>query len=320
MNTLYSAHQSGDEAYSLAECCEMEEEISILPPTLLRVLSPRLAAEYVKFLSRSQLSIASTMKKDWRGAIHWPACKVIFRSVLNRFIQSFDTDTTSNWFGQFVILENLDSVPHLVELAVAHYHTFDRSQLLASMIHHLSNLRTFKCPKYCNDEIILQLRLHCPNFTHVDFAFSRKVNTSAEHLMELKKLNFLDLRQTKIDVKHYGLILLHLSHIANVRYNIFGDDILAHITVEKLDSITHISGSFQNFHALSQKLANTTNIFLYRIYTKLTGLTAFSALDVLEIFGLPHDKSEMSAVLLNIGSRLNDLKLDKVTEINHKKL
>jgi hypothetical protein len=118
MNTLYSAHQIGEGTYSLAECrisdeCRvMEEEISILPPALLRVLSPRSAAEYVKFLSRSQLNTASIVKKDWRGAIHWPACEVIFRSVLNRFIQSFDTETTSNWFGHFVILENLDFIPH----------------------------------------------------------------------------------------------------------------------------------------------------------------------------------------------------------------
>jgi hypothetical protein len=70
MNTLYSADQIVEEAHSLAdchisgECREMEEEISILPPALLRVLSPRLAAEYVKFLSRPQLRTASTVKKD----------------------------------------------------------------------------------------------------------------------------------------------------------------------------------------------------------------------------------------------------------------
>jgi hypothetical protein len=323
MNTLYNAHQSGDEAYSLAvrrvsgECREMEEEISILPPDLLRVLSPRLAAEYVECLSGSQLTTTSNVEQDWRGAIHWTACKVIFRSVLNRFIQSFDTDTMSNFFGRIIILENLDSVPHLLELDMEGSCTFDRLELLPSMIHHLTNLRTFKCPYYCNDEIILQLRLHCPNLTHVDFACSLAVtNTSAEHLMELKKLKFLDLRVTRIDVKHYGLILSHLPHIGNVCYNVYVHDVLAHITAEKLDSITHIRGSFQNFHALSQKCPNTTNISLCCICTKLTGLTAFSALRVLEIVRLPYDTTEMSAVLLDIGSRLTDLKLREVGEIN----
>jgi hypothetical protein len=167
MNSLYSAHQSGEEACSLAErrfsveCREMEDEILTLAPALLRVLSPRLASEYDKFFSRPQWRTPSNMEKDLLGMIHLPACKVIFRSVLNRFIQKFDTDTTSKRFGQFVIVENLDSVPHLVEFAIAVYWTFDRSELLASMIHYLTNLRTFKC-RYCTDEIIRQLRLHCP--------------------------------------------------------------------------------------------------------------------------------------------------------------
>jgi hypothetical protein len=329
MNTLYSARQSDEEAHSLAEChfseeChEMEEEISTFPPALLRVLSPRLAAELLQDLIDPLITDITV--KDWFGRNYWSACKVIFRSVLNRFIQKFDPDTTSNWFGQLVILENLDSVPHLEELAIPYYFELDRSELLASMIHHVTNLRTFKCPRYCNDEIILQLRLHCPNLTHVDFAYSREVtNTSARHLMELKKLNFLGLSATQIDVKHYGLILSHLPHITNVIYNVDGDDILAHIAAEKLDSITHIRGSFPNIHALSQKFPNTTDICLYCICidhvtgkaTKLTELSAFSALRALETFHLPYDTSEMSAVLLHIGSRLTDLKLNSVTGIN----
>jgi hypothetical protein len=90
MNTLYSAHQSGDEAYSLAErriadeCRELEDEISTLPPSLLRVLSPGLAAEYVKVLSRLQLRSGCTVDKDRSGSVLWHACNVIFSSVLNR--------------------------------------------------------------------------------------------------------------------------------------------------------------------------------------------------------------------------------------------
>jgi hypothetical protein len=209
----------------------------------------------------------------------------------------------SNLFGEFVILENMDSV-HLLELAIPHYCIFDRSELLANMIHQLTNLRTFKCPYDCNDEIIRQLRLHCPNLTYDDIAHSGKVT----NLMELRKLNFLDLRRTQIDAKHYGLRLSHLPHIGNVCFHVYVHDILAHITAEKLDSITHIRGSFQNFHALSQKCPNTTNICLYRTCTNLTGLTVISALYVLEIFVLPYDVYKMSAVLLDIGSRLIDLK------------
>jgi hypothetical protein len=134
--------------------------------------------------------------------------------------------------------------------------------------------------------------------------------------MELKKLKFLDLAGTRIDANHYGLILSHLPHIGNVSYDGSIHNILAHITAEKLDSITHISGSFHNVHALSQKFPNTTNICLYDIDRELTRLTAFSALRVLELVRLCYHKSEMRAVLLDMGSRLTDLKLGEVTAVN----
>jgi hypothetical protein len=324
LNVLYSAHQSDDEAYSLAECrisgeCrEMKEEISTLPPALLRVLSPRLAKEFVKSLSRSAFSTVATQEKKYtNGEKVSSACTVVFRSVLNRYIQRLEPDTLSDKFGQLVILDNLDSVPQLVELSLDPIFIFDYSELLASMVHHLTNLQILKYPKHCTDKIILQLRLHCPNLTYVDFDRSENVtNSSVEHLLELKKLKILKLEGTQIDDEHYGLLLSNLPQIANVSFPKVGDGILAHITAEQLDAITRISGSFQNIHALTQKFPNTTNISLYRHSTNLTALTGFRALRVVEIVGLDYAMSALSAALPEIGHRLTDLKLTRVEHLN----
>jgi hypothetical protein len=326
LNVLYSAHQSDDEAYSLAErrisgeCREMKEEISTLPPGVLRVLSPRLATEFAKLLSRRQFKAASTVYKFWSEGRYVSACKVVFRCVLNRYIQRFEDHNRSDWFAQTIIIKNLDSVPGLVELSIKPSFIERQPSLLTTMIHHLTNLtnlQMFECPAYCTDEIVLKLRLHCPKLTHADFEHSKQVtNSSVEHLMELKKLKFLNLKQTKIDDEHYGLLLSNLPQIANVSFLKVGDAILANITAEQLDTITHISGSFQNIHDLTQKFPNTTNISLYCNYSRMTGLTGFRALRVLEFFDLFYGPSAVSAVLHDVGHRLTDLKLCMVTDLN----
>jgi hypothetical protein len=324
MNTLYSARLSDDEEYSLAErrisgeCREMQDEISTLPPGVLRVLSPRLAKEFVKSLSRSSFPIVATRGKIYTsGDKVSSACTVVFRSVLNRYIQRLEPDTLSDKFGLLLLFDNLDSVPQLVELSLDPMVMFGYSELLASMVHHLTNLQILKYPSYCTDKIILQLRLHCPNLTYVDFNMSRNVtNSSVEHLLELKKLKILKLEGTRIDVEHYGLLLSNLPQIANVSFLKVGDAILAHITAEQLDTITRISGSFQNIHALTQKFPNTTNISLYGYSTILPAMTDFRALHVVEIVGLDYEESAMSAILLKIGHRLTDLKLEDVRRIN----
>jgi hypothetical protein len=306
LNALYSAHQSGEEAYSLAlrhasdEYHKMKYEISTLPPTLLRVLSPGLATEVVELLSSYEHKIPLTQKNTYRrGREAFSACDIVFRSVLNRYIH------------------RLGFVPESAELCIKPTFLNHRSEILANMFRHLTNLQIFNCPGNCTDKIIHQLRLHCPNLTHIDAANSRQVtNFSVEHLLELEKLKFLNLEGTQIDVQLYGLLLSNLPQIGNVSYVNLDDDVLPHITAEKLDTITHIKGYYRNIRALTQKFPNTTNISLYCSYTKLPGLTGFRALHVLEIVCLDNDTSALSHVLLEIGHRLSELKLAKVQHLN----
>jgi hypothetical protein len=53
--------------------------------------------------------------------------------------------------------------------------------------------------------MIEQLQRHCPHLTVVDIAHSKQVtNASVEHLRKVRKLRFLNLCGTSIDVEHYG--------------------------------------------------------------------------------------------------------------------
>jgi hypothetical protein len=108
------------------------------------------------------------------------------------------------------------------------------------MIHHLENLQIFTYRTYCTDEIIAQLQQYCPHLTQLDVSYSHKVtNASVQPLREARKLKFLNLGRTRINDEHYGLLLSELPNVANITIWRNEASILGHITVERLDTITH---------------------------------------------------------------------------------
>jgi hypothetical protein len=321
MKDLFQAIPRDTEAYSsvtvtvLNECREMEEEISSLCPSLLKILSPRLANEFAKLICDHSGRRRDAKSLFGDAAENISPCSAVFRSVLTRYVHKFDLRITFCKIGQLIMIQNLDSVPGLLELRLC-IRFPHQSALLTSMIRHLKNLQIFVQRCDCTDEIILQLRLHCPHLTQININYSRDVtNASVEHLMQLRKLKFLHFRGTQIDDEQYGLLLTELPDIAYVDQRGKGD-ILRHIPVERLDKITHVRGRFRDIDTLRLKCPNTININLCQYSTDLSGLAAFLALRVLEISYLDYGKCNLNAVLRGIGHRLTSLKMGAVASVN----
>jgi hypothetical protein len=304
----------------LKESCEMQEEISKLMPWILKLLSPRLAKKFLKLIYTYDSNSSSRPRNVLDTWTRVTLCKAIFRSVLTRFVQKVDTSFCSYLFIQIILLQNLDSLPGLLDLSIRPSfasHLGDHLGLMSSKIHHLTNLQIFKYPCHCTDEIILQLQLNCPRLKVIEINDSKEVtNASVQHLMELRGLKFLDLCGTQIDDEHYGLILTELPNIANIKSRGNENSILRHITMKSLDTITHLSGSFQDIEVLIQKCPNTTNIELLQNCRDLSRLTAFNALRVLKIVSIDYGKSNLNAVLRDIGHRLTELNLIRVKNLD----
>jgi hypothetical protein len=293
----------------MKECREMEEEISKLPPEILKLLSPRLAKKFAKLICIYNCEFRWPPRHSWGALSHVPLCKAVFRSVLTRFIEKFDTSFMTNKLGVALMVENLDFVPGLLEL---HLYPNKRIQsgILAGMIHHLKNLQIFEFKFYCTDEIIAQLQRHCPHLTNLKVAYSREVtNASVQPLREARKLKRLNLEGTEIDEEHYALLLSELPNIANIMFWRKEASILRHIAVERLDTITHVTGYLQDIDTLTHKCPNTTNINICPVTTDLSGLTAFKALRTLNFYFLDYGSSNFKAVLQGVGHGLTDLKL-----------
>jgi hypothetical protein len=160
--------------------------------------------------------------------------------------------------------------------------------------------------------------------TEVDVSGSANVtNDSAPHIIELTEIKWLNLKGTRIDDEKYGFIISKLPNIVNITFWDNESSVLFHSLVETLDTITHISGSFNEMDAASQMCPNTTNITFRYFYSRtyenfrdLSRLTALSALRALEIYGGSYYEFHWRAALRGIGHRLQDLTLIECSGVN----
>jgi hypothetical protein len=323
MDGLKQAMDIGKEAYMsvsekvLEDCDAVRVELSTKPPGILKLLCSSLAEGFLKLIADYEYSAVNLRQFLWDSRRHVSVCTTAFRCVLSRFIERFDILSTSNMFEQLIILQNLDCVPQLMELSVSNLNVVDNSKLLASAIRHLKHLQIFKYRTYCSDEVILELRLHCPRLKEVDVSHSVNVtNASAVNLIHFTELKLLNLEGTQIDDENYGVIISKLPNISNVSFCENENSVLFHTRVKILDTITHIRGSFHDIDTVSRMCPNTTNITLTSKLKDLSRLTAFNTLRALEISHIRSDGSELKAILRDIGHRLKDLTFFECSGVN----
>jgi hypothetical protein len=284
------------------ECREMEDEISMMPPGILKLLSPRLAEKIAKLMCTYGNRIRSLPGKQTS------LCNTVFRSVLSRYVEKLDSSSRSRKCVQDFMVQNLDSVPGLLELYL--FPTGYHSVRVADMVHHIKNLQIFKYRRDCTDEIIAQLQRHCPHLMELDFSQSIEVtNASVQPLSAARKLKFLNLGGTRIDDEHYAMILSELPNIASIAFRQHEASLLSHIALERLDTITHVRGILLDIDTVAPKFPNITNITMYYLRVDLSGLSAFSALRALDIHDLDYGSSNFRAVLQGVGHRLTKLNL-----------
>jgi hypothetical protein len=136
----------------------------------------------------------------------------------------------------------------------------------------------------CTDEVVRQLGQNCPNLTDVSFLNSVQVtNDCVPNLLRLSNLQFLDLNGTQIDSLHYGQLLSGLPKIADVRFVDKLDDLLNHIALETVDTITRVYNIVNEINMQIQKFPRTQKFVLTMPEVDLSGLTAWTELRNLEI-------------------------------------
>jgi hypothetical protein len=301
----------------LKECRAVGKELSANPPEVLKMLCRPLVMEFLElmaFHNRELFMYYDSFEFVLKYRYHLAGA---YLSVFGRFIECLDIILVPEIIDELMVVQNLDRVRGLLELRVSDSIIRDQWTFVAAAIHHGNRLQIFKYRKYCTDNAIHKLRLHCPRLTEVDVCYSLRVtNASAPDIIDLKELKWLNLGETKIDDKNYGFIISKLPNIANIMFRSTKSSVLLHTPLKTLDTITHINAYSENMKILPQMCPNTTNITIHPVTRDLSPLTAFKSLHTLKIHGIHFASYNLRAVLSGIGQRLHDLSFICCRDLN----
>jgi hypothetical protein len=282
-------------------------------------MSPQLTRKFAEMIGEYDFKYPNSDHTFDNEEKHKNVCIAMFRSVLTPYVYKYDDEIVSRPFTRNILVQNLDRVPGLRTLYLTSRSREDDPAQLARMICHLRHLQEFTYRYNCTDEVIEQLGLHCTHLKKVFlFGSSLVTNASVQHLLKLRKLQFLNMDETLIDDEHYGLLLTELPQIKDISFRISShEDILNHVAEKDLHKISHVRGTLWNLSTLTHRCRYIANFFIQVIGTPLdlSSLLALTTSRTLKIAGI-NVTYNLNAVLTGIGPRLTQLSLIEFVRVN----
>jgi hypothetical protein len=295
----------------------MEHMLSSLPYDYKEKFSSQLSYAFASRIDSYNLRVREVQAEFWDEEMHSSLCLDMFRSVLTPYIQVYDRPMTSTTFRQSLVLATLDRVPNLTSLYFSPLSQINRSTDLASVIHHLASLETFTYRVHCTDELIAQLALHCTQLKVLHISYSRGVTNNSFHsLVQLRKLQSLELDGTRISTQRYGSLLSELPEIKNIKFRRRLENIVNPLAMENLLTISHVDGHAQNINILTQRCPNITNLNLGKVTVDLAALAALPSLRSLFLANGNYATSHVTAVLIGVRATLTELKMLYISNVS----
>jgi hypothetical protein len=300
----------------MSECWQIETILSELPYGIIEIISPQLLRKFTDMICDYNKRTSHSKHRGWNKKDHKAVCKAMFCSVLTPCVYNYDDEITSEAFPRALVIETLECVPGLRRLHLPHTYQGDRLAPLEGMICHLRHLQIFTYESHCTDKVVEQLALHCTHLVKVSLRCSSRVtNSSVQYLLQLRKLEFLNLSGTSIDEEHYRLLFSELPQIKNIEYEILYN--ILHIVAEKnVHKISHVRGRLSDISKITEKCRSVTHLNIKYCRTDLSGLKALTTLRTLQISSGDWANFKLRSALIGIGPRLKDLDLDRMERVN----
>jgi hypothetical protein len=322
--SLRDAAETGSEAYLkqtqnvMTDCDTVHELVTSLPTDILEPLAPVVIRKLINMITTYDGSCCELKGAFWYDEDHQiTVCSKIFNAALFTCTRAYYTKDISSSFSQQLIIRTLDCVPNLTILAFNIKTEIDNSDLVASNIHHLRNLKSFQYTHHCTDEVVQQLALHCAKLRTVIFTYSYAVtDASVQHLITLNNLEHVSLMFTSITSQLYGTLLSELPNVNNIAIMSPAYDVFQHIPNEELHTITQYVGYIRNINIVTQKCPNLRTATMYGINQNITNMTALTRLVKLQIITGNYEICNLNAVLIGMGHRLRHLHLINIQSVN----
>ncbi|PNF15669.1 hypothetical protein B7P43_G14262 [Cryptotermes secundus] len=301
-----------------ADCDTVHELLTSLLTGISVHQATLILKETIAVITNSYDSCNDLNLAPWnQNEMHNSVCVKILRTVLLSNTTEYEMKHIYSSFTQRLIIQTLDCVPELTILAFDSKTETDNSALMSTNIHHLKNLQHFQYEYHCTDDVVEELGLHCTELKTINLKYSRAVtDTSVQHLMKLKKLEYVHLLYTNISYQLYGSLLSELPNISNIAMMSETCDVLDHISKEKLNTIKQYVGLIHNIDNMTQKCPNLTTVKVYAFNQNLTKFIALTRLVNLQIMVGNSENCNLTEVLVGMGTRLSSLSLFYIRNVN----
>jgi hypothetical protein len=297
-----------------SECRTMNEFLTTLPLNILDDLNPLVVSDFVEELSSNYKSDSGFEGID--EELHNLACTNMLESVLLPSTTRFNKRIWSS-SEQKLIIQTFNSTPNLTHLIFDSATDSDNSVLLASNIHHLTQLVSFTYKYQCTDQVVEQLALHCRILEEIDVSCSTAVtNASVDHLLQLNNLSDVNLLWTSVASESYALLISVLPEIANIKWSLPICNVLNGVDRESLETINYIRGPVCDTNILTRMCPNIIILILLCVDVDLSSLTALDGLVDVRIEQAHYEQSNMDVLLTGIGHRLDQLHLRDVDNVH----
>ncbi|PNF15693.1 hypothetical protein B7P43_G14263 [Cryptotermes secundus] len=321
---LREASRAGSEAYLketlnvTADCGNVHDYLTSMSIEVSKHFAPLIINEFISIISVYYGMSYELKRAPWYDEdAHMNVCSKMLKAVLLNCTTEYDTKNIYFSFVQKIIIQTLDCVPELTTLAFDTRTNMDNSSLLTTNIHHLRNLQHFQYEYHCTDNVVEQLGLHCTELKTINLRESRAVtDASVQHLLKLKKIEYLNLTYTTVSFQAYGSLLSDLPSITNIDIMSRIYPLFNLISKENLYTITEFKGFISDIYTLTQKCPYVTTVEVYSLNYDLTILTTLTRLVNLKIMIGNSDSFNLNAVLSGMGERLNELRLSFVENVN----
>jgi hypothetical protein len=321
---LREAAETGSGAYLketqnvMTNCDSVHKFLTSLLTGILAHQASLITKETITVITNYDEGCYELKRASWyQDEKHNTVCVKTLRAVLPVDIKEFVIDCGSSGFAQKLIIQTLDCVPDLTILSFSTETKIDNSALLTRNIRHLRNLQSFVYLYHCTDEVVEQLGLYCRELKTINLKYSRDVTgTSVQHLLKLKKLEYLYLTYTSITYQLYGSLLSELPSVCNIATMSATCDVLDHISKEKLLTIKQYVGLIHNIDNIIHKCPNLTRAEVYPFDQDLTTFIALTKLVNLQIMIGSSENCNLTGVLIGMGGRLSDLTLFRIRNVN----
>ncbi|PSN30480.1 hypothetical protein C0J52_24767 [Blattella germanica] len=246
-------------------------------------------------------------------------CHFCLRSVIFPTQTSIQYPNTSTWDTRYALITNLDRLRNLTILNLEQGNFLPiTSDIFVRSIKYLPKLQVFEYPLYSTDLVVQEIGQHCPEMRRLNVRKSANIShCSAEYLLKMRNLEYLDVSLTNISCVQYIDILKNLPKVKNIAWRGLCEYVLSMLDRSRLQIIYNIDADLNIMTVVRLRCPNITTLTLGGVVLQdVRSIARLRHLTSLSLYKLNFFTNALRFIFPELGPRLKKLVFDNIDKLD----